>query len=393
MPPKEPRRSPSQHRSQKRPSTAKPAPASRVSTTSALPPRSYYALVTPGLEPIARDELGQLGAKPQQTLARFDKRDSVVLFTTDNISATLRAGLLEDVFHVVADRPTIESPHGPQQMARAITREALERAMLAHHALRPGSRGRSYRVVTRVAGDHPFRREQVDAAFARRLDDLLARWVPATGNPALELWIHVIGERTLVGVRLSADALAQRRYKVAHLPASLKPTVARALVTLAAPSPGDIIIDPMCGAGTIVREALEAAPRATSTRIGEQRPTAIGGDIDDDAISAAGANAGRHGGIVRWDATRLPLAAGSIDIVVTNPPYGRQHEATVGLAALYRGLTREIERILVPGGRAVILTGEATALQEALPRRLRVETKVRILLRGLPTTAFVIVRA
>ena len=94
-----------------------------------------------------------------------------------------------------------------------------------------------------------------------------------------------------------------------------------------------------------------------------------------------------------WDATRLPLRSGIADVVITNPPYGRQHEASPGLARLYRDLMYQVMRVLAPGGRCVILTGEPAALLEALPRPMKVREKRRLLLRGLPVTAFVIVRS
>jgi ubiquinone/menaquinone biosynthesis C-methylase UbiE len=56
-------------------------------------------------------------------------------------------------------------------------------------------------------------------------------------------------------------------------------------------------------------------------------------------------------------------------------------------------MLREASRVLRPGGRAVVLTGEADALRAALPSSMRVRARHRMLLRGLPVTAFVLVRA
>ena len=188
--------------------------------------------------------------------------------------------------------------------------------------------------------------------------------------------------RLIAGVRLSDDTLAQRSWKRTHLPASLKPTVARALVLLAGLHPGETVVDPLCGAGTILREAAECV---RGLRL-------AGGDIDPDALEAARANTGKQALLVRWDATCLPLAGALVDVLITNPPYGRKHEALPGLPKLYRQLARECARVLRPGGRAVVLTGEPRELAEALPKALRIHSKRRLLLRGLPVTAFVIVR-
>jgi 23S rRNA G2445 N2-methylase RlmL len=358
----------------------RPASAAHSSTEKGSP--AYYALVVPGLEDIAASELRAAGAKTLGAITNIDKRDGIVLFSAKAPSAVMQCGTIEDVFQIVVDAPTGGGRGAPKRLARLLERDALERAMTAHHALRPGKRGRSYRVNVRLAGQHPFRRDEVEAAFSSALDGMLAKWVPARDKAALELWVHVIGDRTIAGVRLSDDTLAGRRYKRAHLPASLKPTVARALVLMAATQLGDVLVDPMSGAGTILREAME---QTRGLRL-------IGGDADADALEAARTNAGKEANLILWDALHLPLRSGVADIVVTNPPYGRQHETPHGVEKLYRALAREVARVLAPSGRCVILTGEPQALLEALPRHLRVRSRRRILLRGLPVTAFVIVR-
>jgi len=391
-----------------RPATGPPPAAAKKPGPRTRSAPSYYALVVPGLEDIAAAELRAAGATVTETISRVDKRDGFVLFQTGDIAPVLRCGTLEDVFQIVLDAPSPPARGAPGQAARALERASIERALLTHNALRPGKHGRSFRVIARLAGQHPFRREDVEHAFTRALDGLLAKWVPARDRASLELWVHVVGPppafrprgprlpgrppvrasakpgpgRVLAGVRLSDDALAQRTWKRAHLPASLKPTVARALVSLAALHHGQTVVDPMCGAGTILRECAEAV---RGLRL-------LGGDLDSEQLDAARVNAGKQSSLVRWDATKLPLRDGSVGVVITNPPYGRQHEAVAGLDRLYRRAMRESARVLRIGGRAVVLTGEPTTLLEALPKSLRVRSKRRLLLRGLPVTAFVIVR-
>src|SRR5206468_7807449 len=146
--------------------------------------------------------------------------------------------------------------------------------------------------------------------------------------------------------------------KRAHTPASLKPTVAAALVELSAPAARDVFIDAMCGAGTILRERADAG---SAGRI-------IGGDIDAEAIAAARENVGRVPQVALWDAQRLPLRTASVDAVVTNPPYGRRHGASDGIDRLYRSAMRETERVLRRGGRCVVLSGAPSELLHALPR-------------------------
>ncbi len=345
--------------------------------------KRYYALTVPGIEDLAAAELRRAGASRIETLSGFDKRDSIVLFEAGSAAATLRCGLLEDVFAVLVDVPVPKGRGAPSVLARAAERTTLEAAMLEHHALASKKRGRSYKVIARVAGRQAFRRQDVEAAFGRAIGRVLPHWVQVRGDAAVEVWVHVVGERAIVGLRLSSDELAQRRWKRAHLPASLKPTVARALVELGEPRAGDVFVDPMCGAGTIARERSDAGPARMI----------IGGDVDVAALAASRENLGRGVRLAQWDATRLPFQDGSVDAFVVNPPYGRQHQPTEGVGGLYREMMREARRVLRRGGRCVVLTGEAEALGRALPREMRVREKRRMLVRGLPVTAFVMVRA
>ncbi|MEX2247705.1 MAG: methyltransferase domain-containing protein [Dehalococcoidia bacterium] len=345
-------------------------------------PQRLYALVVPGIEDLAAAELEAAGARPGETLRRFDRRDSILLFDADDPAPVLRCGLIEDVFAVLFDSPTPPSKSAPRMLARTLDADTLARAMRVHHVLRPRGGGRSYKAVVRVAGHHPFRREEVQSAFERAVGALLPHWVRSPQAASIEVWVHVVGERTIAGLRLSDDTLAGRRYKHAHLEASLKPPVARALVVLSGPRPGDVVVDPMAGAGTVVRERLDAG----RARI------AMGGDIDPAALAAARQNAGRRPALARWDATRLPLRSASVDAIITNPPYGRRHEAPGGVAALYRGAMKEAARVLRPGGRCVVLTGEPEALRAALPPALLVRSTRRLVVRGLTATAFVLAR-
>ena len=346
-------------------------------------PAVYYALVVPGLESLASAELTEAGATVRETISRIDKRDGIIVFNAPDLTPVLRCGLLEDVFQIIFDAPTPAARGAPKILARALERASLERALLAHNSFRPKTKARTYKIVARVAGKHPFHRDDIDAPFIAAIGGLLPRWTASGVVAAIEVWVHVVGERTLVGLRLSGDEMAQRRYKRAHLPASLKPTVARALVMLSEPRADDVCLDPMAGAGTILRERAEA----------ERTSLLLGGDMDRDALKAARTNAGKQATLSRWDATRLPLSQASVDIVITNPPYGRQMGSMAGLDRLYARSLREIARVLRPGGRCVWLTGEAAVLMRAMPPALQVLSKHRMLLRGLSVTAFVMVRA
>jgi tRNA G10 N-methylase Trm11 len=151
--------------------------------------------------------------------------------------------------------------------------------------------------------------------------------------------------------------MRHRTYKREHVAASLRPTVAAAMVRLAEIGHGDLLLDPCCGAGTILAEHLES----------NRNDRALGGDIDKKALSAARSNLRRYQGVhlVRWDARRLPLAEGMCRRIACNPPFGKQLGKPHEIDELYRGLLSECNRVLKPGGRAAFLVADPRPLQSA----------------------------
>jgi tRNA G10 N-methylase Trm11 len=161
-----------------------------------------------------------------------------------------------------------------------------------------------------------------------------------------------------------------------HLPASLRPTVAAAMVRLAEIKSGHVVLDPMCGAGTILAETLEG------TRQRGLRPQMVlGGDLDPAALRAAGSNLRRLGSVrlARWDARALPLPDRSVDCILCNPPFGKQLGAPEQIGPLYREALADWDRVLRPHRRAVLLASDQQAIKDAATavgwkaeRRLRV---------------------
>merc|ERR1712232_283219 len=85
-------------------------------------------------------------------------------------------------------------------------------------------------------------------------------------------------------------------------------------------SSGELIVDPMCGAGIILLEAAQCWSFATY----------LGFDVDQTQLNRLAANRdllsgrsrrGMH--VVRGDATHLPLPDGCVDAIVCDLPFGK----------------------------------------------------------------------
>ncbi|HEX6361255.1 methyltransferase domain-containing protein [Actinophytocola sp.] len=151
-------------------------------------------------------------------------------------------------------------------------------------------------------------------------------------------WRVTIDQRGVhIGLRGNRPPLHRRPWKVASVPGTLHPPVAAAMVRLAGVRTGEVVVDPCCGAGTLLVEAPVPG---------------VGSDLA--GVAAARVNA-HHRPDIAWltaDARRLPYPDASVDHIITNPPWNRQVTARGTVAEFLR----EWRRVLRPGGRLTCLS-------------------------------------
>jgi 23S rRNA G2445 N2-methylase RlmL len=189
----------------------------------------------------------------------------------------------------------------------------------------------------------------------------------------------------VVSLDLGGGSLSQRGWRVDHGAAPLREHLAAVLLVLARFDPRvDLLVDPMCGSGTIPIEASLAArgaSRAIDTVIpaldttkraplfADAAPVLVGNDLDLEALVAARKNAARANvtdvtwrrgdfrgltpGELRAIAQEKGAAAPTRGIVLANPPYGERLD-TVDLRLLYAELADWV-RGLGAGWRAGFL--------------------------------------
>ncbi len=236
-----------------------------------------------------------------------------------------------------------------------------------------------------MQGKHGYRRMDARKALSQGLAGKLpASWRHAEENAAVEIWLTIDGATAICGLRLSDRGMRHRTYKEAHQKASLRPTLAAAMVRLAEIQPRQTVLDPMCGAGTILAEVFAGAGRASGM--------VLGGDYESASLRGTKVNLQGMGQavLIRWDARHLPLPDHHIERVISNPPFGVQLKRPEEIAPLYRRMAVELQRVVKPGGRLVLLVADDAALLDAAQavawkelRRLR----VRVL--GQRATVFV----
>jgi tRNA (guanine6-N2)-methyltransferase len=312
----------------------------------------WLARTVRGLEELVAEEIRERGLG---TVERIGHREVLVTGAEPTRSMSLRTA--DDVLLVVATVDGVGHTRADvSRLARALSDIdlSLER------------RCTGVDVSASFVGRRNYTRfdieDTVGAALARMLGlpyysrRLGAR--PPAGTCSFRVTLE--DAHATIGLRVADRPLHRRAYKAASLAGTLHPPVAAAMARLARIRPGEVVLDPSCGAGTLLIEAYRPDARL------------LGVDIDGAALAAAAANA--SGLPIRWlraDAGRLPLAAGSVDRLVVNPPWGRQARARGRLAETPARLWSEAWRVLRPAGRFVALLHQRDAEAEVVvPIRL-----------------------
>lgn len=341
--------------------------------------KNIFVLTTRGLETLSAAEVAAL---PGVTVTQISYR-RIVATCAGPLASLLALRTVDDVFLNVATWSGIGRPRqvlSTLQAASANLNLHQEAAICSE--IRPVPKSPTFSITANFVGKRNYTSEEIKMACAAGISDGHGwTYTPDDSLADLNVRIFIEHERAFVGVRLGQSPLHRRPYKQGHVLGSLKPTVAAALLNLvglnAAIEPGLRLLDPCCGAGTILIEAAQLGL------------TVQGGDNDNLAITTAQANARLAGAAIdlhQWDAQTLPLANAAYDRVVSNLPWGRKVNATTALQPLYRHICREIERVLAPGGQVALLTNTPHLVSF---HQLRCDEQIEISLFGQTPTIMI----
>ncbi|XP_007477053.2 THUMP domain-containing protein 2 isoform X1 [Monodelphis domestica] len=171
-------------------------------------------------------------------------------------------------------------------------------------------------------------------------------WKADLRNPKLEIFIHLNDIYSVVGIPVFRLPLASRAYiKVA----GLRSTIAWTMASLAEINVGAVVLDPMCGLGTILLEAAKEWPNAYY----------LGADVSDSQLSGACDNLKSAGlvdriELLKFSVTELPLLSKSVDVIISDIPFGKKFK----LGKDIKSILHEMERVLCVGGTIVLLLSE-----------------------------------
>ncbi len=245
---------------------------------------------------------------------------------------------------------------------------------------------RPFRIVVTADGTQ-FPRVETRRWLGHRLAGL---GVAITEDPAEDnvLWLFCVEEAYYVCLlRSGAPDAPERARRVVERPGSLPPTIAAAVAFLGTPRADDVILDPVCGSGTLLAEAHGYAPGARLRGL----------DRDFAAVEAARQNLAevKDARLAIGDGADSNLPAGSITLFLGNLPFGKQFGDRETNGPLYERLLGEVERLAAPtGARAAFLTADTESFDAALAAHpgLTLDRRHAVKIRGEVATIFVLHR-
>lgn len=128
------------------------------------------------------------------------------------------------------------------------------------------------------------------------------------------------------------------KYLQASIPAMTHPPLAAGLAVLSEPSADDVVWDPFCGAGTEIAERAKAGPYKQL----------IGSDRDAGAVTASRTNLQKIERVQFHIGDALKLKMPNVNVLLTNPPYGRKIQGG-NVEALLRELLANASRTMHRG--------------------------------------------
>ncbi|KAM4867051.1 U6 snRNA (guanine-N(2))-methyltransferase THUMPD2 [Thomomys bottae] len=171
-------------------------------------------------------------------------------------------------------------------------------------------------------------------------------WKADLRTPNVEIFIHLSDMYSVLGIPLFRVPLASRDYIQMT---GLRSTIAWAMASLAEIKAGTLVLDPMCGLGTILLEAAKEWPNVYY----------VGTDVCDSQLLGAQDNVKAADlqdkiELLKVSVVDLPLSSECVDSIISDIPFGKKFKLGKDILSILQ----EMERVLRVDGTIVLLLSE-----------------------------------
>ncbi|XP_067841170.1 THUMP domain-containing protein 2 isoform X2 [Heptranchias perlo] len=161
-------------------------------------------------------------------------------------------------------------------------------------------------------------------------------WKAELRNPMLEVYVHLSDIHYVVGIPIVRLPLASRNYIKS---AGLRSTVAWAMAYLADITAGSLVLDPMCGLGTILLEAAKEWPNAHYHGIDN-----TASQLQIASANVCFAKLTSNIDLTRASVTELPLLTESVNVVICDIPFGKKFKISQDTKTIMPYILKEMVR-------------------------------------------------
>ena len=216
----------------------------------------------------------------------------------------------------------------------------------------------SFRVTCNRTGDHKFKSQECASILGAAVNESFG-WTVSMKEYDIEVVLNIKEKHIYVCLTLTRESLHKRNL-VSFGATSLRATIAYNMLRMADVQNGDIVCDPMCGSGAIPIECAMNWPQTFG----------IACDNHSVAIERTQTNVNQNKCLIdinQLDVTSLPFRTNSIDVFITDLPFGKRLGSKHDNKTLYPALLIQLTRCArVSSGRMILLTQDKRNMNYSL---------------------------
>lgn len=248
--------------------------------------------------------------------------------------------------------------------------EEITKFLLQDFPVSPIPKNQSFRIMCYLANEPT----KLNKILLKKLEEKISEQYKLTVNrtaPDLEFWVYFREEGYgFFGLRITKHP----DYKDILAKGQLRPELANILCLISEPNKSDIVLDPFAGSGAIAVERKHFP----YTEI-------LSGDIDPNNKS-----------VIMLDALNLgQITSGSVDKIITDPPWGISVGKELDLRDFYHKMLSELYRVLNHGGLLVLLIGKKALFENVLEdfgHQFSLKEKYDILVSGKKAAVYKLIK-